>query len=132
MLSYTQGTIQPIQLTDIWEKFVTASWNNINDFAILKYLNLNTLLSFQLYRAVSCWLKALGIWTEGLWIRADFLYEYRLTLPQITQFSCIFNDCEIQHLSWELNIKKLQTMTKYKIKATKCRYFGAVVLDVNT
>ena len=31
-----------------WEKFVTASWNNINHLAILKYLYLNT-LSFQLY-----------------------------------------------------------------------------------
>ena len=30
---------------------------------------------FIVFPAILCWLKALGICTEGLWIRADFLYE---------------------------------------------------------
>ena len=29
------------------------------------------------FAAVSCWLKALGICAEGLWIRAEFLYNIR-------------------------------------------------------
>ena len=30
---------------------------------------------FVVFPAAACWLKALGIWIEGLWIRAEFVYE---------------------------------------------------------
>ena len=49
LLSSPWGIPLLIQLTYFGEKFVTASWNTINNFGILKYLYLDTLLSFQLY-----------------------------------------------------------------------------------
>ena len=51
LLSWPWRIPLSMQLTYFWEKFVTASWNNINHFSILKYLYLSTLLSFQLYHA---------------------------------------------------------------------------------
>ena len=52
------GIPLPIQLTFLDERFLTASWNKINHFAILKHLHLHTLLLSQLYHDD---LKALGI-----------------------------------------------------------------------
>ena len=63
----------PMQLTCFWETFVTASWNKINYVGTIKHLAKHIIA----FAAVSCWLKALGICAEGLWIRAEFLYNIR-------------------------------------------------------
>ena len=55
-------------------KFVTASSNKVNHFAILKHSYLNILISFS---KISCLLKVLGICAEDFWTRADFHYEVR-------------------------------------------------------
>ena len=75
LLSWPWGTPLPMQLTCFGGPFVTASWNNINLFY---YIKVFIPTYFIVFPAVSCWLKALGICAEGLWIRADFLYEVRL------------------------------------------------------
>ena len=74
IIKFTHNPLS-VELTYFGEKFVTLSWNNINHFAILKYLYLNT---FFVFPALSCGLKALGICTKGLWIKADFLCEVTL------------------------------------------------------
>lgn len=45
-----------------------------------------------------------------------------MTLPQMTQFSCLFNEYEIQQFGQELKILKIaDNMTKYKMQAIKDR-----------
>ena len=64
MLLWPWETSLPRQLIYFGETLVTASSNNINLFAI-----------FNVFPAVSCWLKTLGICVEGLWVRPDFCNE---------------------------------------------------------
>ena len=76
LLSWPWVTPIPMKLTCFGKPFVTTSWNNIDLFCYIKVFIPTHLIVFP---AVSCWLKALGICAEGLWIRADFLYEVRLS-----------------------------------------------------
>ena len=74
LLSWLCRTPLPMQLTCFGKSFVKAPWNNINHFCYIKVF----IPTYFVFPAASCWLKALGICAEGLWIRADFLYAIRL------------------------------------------------------
>ena len=71
LLPWSREISLHMQLTFLGKKFAAASWKKINHFAIEAFLSKFSIV----FPAISCWLKALGICAENVWIRSYFLYD---------------------------------------------------------